>query len=156
MVFLALTAWLFFRSPHKFLPTRLILSSEATKIFEHITFCLMRATCWKPTTQPRFCAADMPAPGGCLLFRPTEDSVRRAAGGPQQVWADTRATLQLLSFVWIANIPEEPRDDRLHGHVDGAEGDPAVYINLCQSQIESSFRISTKKKKKDNVEKICA
>lgn len=58
--------------------------------------------------------------------------------------------------MWTANIPEEPRDDRLHGHVEGAEGDPAVYINLCQSQMESSFKVSTQKKKKrerDNVEK---
>lgn len=88
----------------------------------------------------------VPSRCACLLFRLTEDSVRRTAGGPWQVWAETRATLQPLCFVWIANIPEESRDDRLHGHVDGAEGDPAVYINLCQSQMESSYRISTKKK----------
>lgn len=80
----------------------------------------------------------------CLGRLKTQSDAQLEARG--RSGQETRATLPPLSFVWIANIPEEPRDDRLHGHVDGAEGDPAVYINLCQSQMESSFSISTPKK----------
>ena len=83
------------------------------------------------------------------------------AGGPQQARAEPLGILQLIFFVHITNIPEEPREDHLHGHPPHThtythtytnssgrqvERVPAVYINHCQSGRRSDFMIFKKKK----------